>query len=200
MLHALLFVAGLTFVFVVVIGGLAGAMSVFLRENKREVQYVMGAVLVVFGLHMMGAINLPFMNYTRRLEMRTSQNVSFLRSLLIGMAFGIGWTPCIGPVLSSIFALSLSGREGEAFPLFLAYALGLGLPFLITALATGQIAGWLKKLTRRSFTFKIGRFTVLRQVNVISLVSGLLLIFMGLLIFTNSLALIAPQINWFEGI
>jgi cytochrome c-type biogenesis protein len=200
MVHALLFVLGLTFVFVVVIGGLAGFLSEFLRDNKREVQYVMGAMLVIFGLHMAGVINLPFMNYTRRFDMKTTQNVSYLRSLLIGMGFGIGWTPCIGPVLSSIFFLSVNGRQGEAFPLFLAYSLGLGVPFLITAYATGQISGWLKKITRRSFTFKIGNFTILKQVNSISLVSGLLLIFMGVLIFTNSLAIIAPAVTWFEGL
>jgi cytochrome c-type biogenesis protein len=200
MLHALLFVVGLTFVFVVVIGGLAGALSDFLQRNRREVQYVMGGVLIIFGLHMMGAINIPFLNYTRRLDIRPSQKVGYVRSLLIGMAFGVGWTPCIGPVLSSIFFLAANRSEWEAFPLFLAYSLGLGVPFLITAFATGQIAGWLKKITRRSFTFKIGSFTVLRQVNAISLVSGVLLIFMGVLIATNSLGLIAPQVNWIEGI
>ena len=195
-LHALLFVAGLTLVFVVVIGGLAGVLSAFLQENKRYLQYFMGAMLVVFGLHMMGAINIPFLNYTRRLDMGAARKASYARSLFIGMGFGIGWTPCIGPTLGAILTLAVNGRSDQAFVPVLAYSLGLGVPFLLTALATGQISGWLKRITRRSFTFKMGNWTVLRDVNIISLVSGVLLIFMGALIFTNSLAIIAPAINW----
>jgi cytochrome c-type biogenesis protein len=200
MLHALLFVIGLIFVLVVVVGGLAGAFSFFLREHRRTMQYIFGALLIVFGLHMMGAINIPFLNYTRRLELRPAENLGYLRSLLIGMAFGIGWTPCIGPVLTGIFGLSSSGEQGQAFVLFLAYGLGLGLPFLVAAAAMGRISGWLKKITRRSLTIKIGGWTVLRQVNLVSLISGLLLVFMGGLIFTNWLTILTPQISLFEGL
>lgn len=198
LLHALAFVVGFTIVFVVVIGGLAGALSSLLRENKREVQYVMGALMVFFGLHMIGLFNLNFLNYTRRMDVRPVSSLGYLRSFLIGLGFGIGWTPCIGPVLSSIFTLSLTGQEGQAFPLFLAYSLGLGIPFIATALAMGQVSGALKKLTRRSFSFKLGNFTILHEVNLVSFVSGALLIFMGVLIFTNSLALLAPAVAWFE--
>lgn len=188
--HALLFVLGLTLVFVIVIGGLAGTFSYLLREQKTVLQKVMGVVLIVFGLHSMGMINIPFLNYTRRLDMRPAASLGYLRSFLIGMGFGIGWTPCIGPTLGAIFTMALNGREGEAYLPALAYSLGLGIPFLLTALALGQVSSGLKKLTRRSYFLKVGRFTVIKEVNVISLISGLLLVVMGVLIFTNSLTIL----------
>lgn len=196
--HSLVFVLGFTIVFVVVIGGLAGALSDVLRDNRRILQQVMGVVLVVFGFHMLGVINIPFLNYTRRLEVRPATNFGYLRSFLIGTGFAIGWTPCIGPVLSSVFTLSLNGKQMEAFPLFLAYSLGLGVPFIITALAMGQVSAGLKKLTRQSFSLKIGNWKLMDRVNVISVVSGVLLIFMGVLIFSNWLTILAPAVSWFD--
>ena len=200
MAHAFLFVLGFTFVFVVVIGGLAGALSELLRTNKLLVAQVMGLLLVVFGFHMLGVINIPFLNYTRRLgdQVKPQANLGYLRSLLIGVGFGAGWTPCIGPTLGAIFTLALNGQEGQAFPLFLAYSLGLGIPFLLAGLAMGQISTALKKITRRMYSLKLGNWTVIDQVNVVSLVSGLLLIAMGLLVFTGSLTRLAPAINFFN--
>ncbi len=190
LLHALLFVIGLTIVFVVVIGGLAGAFSYLLKGNIRLIQRVMGVMLVIFGLHMVGAINIPFLNYTRRLELRPTSNFGYLRSFLIGAGFGIGWTPCVGPTLGAIFTLSLNGQQSQAFLPALAYSLGLGIPFLLTAMAMGRVSAGLKKLTRRSYSLKLGGWPLIDDVNVISLVSGLLLIIMGVLVFTNALTLL----------
>lgn len=192
--HALLFVAGLTLVFVVVIGGMAGAFSYLLKGNIKILQQIMGVMLLVFGLHMIGAINIPFLNYTRRMELRPPSNMGYLRSFLIGLGFGIGWTPCVGPTLGAILTLSINGRTDQAFLPALAYSLGLGIPFLLTALAMGRVSSWLKKITRRSYTFKIGSWTAIDQVNIISLLSGLLLIMMGVLIFTNALTLLTALV------
>ena len=196
--HSLVFVLGFTLVFVVVIGGLAGALSYALQDNRRILQQIMGVVLIVFGFHMLGVINIPFLNYTRRLEVRPASNLGYLRSFLIGTGFAIGWTPCIGPVLGSVFTISINGDQWGAFPLFLAYSLGLGVPFIITALAMGQISAGLKKLTRHSFSLKVGNWKLIDQVNVISIVSGVLLIFMGVLIFSNWLTILAPAVTWFN--
>lgn len=197
--HALLFVVGFSFVFVVVIGGLAGQLSYFLQDNKRWVQYISGAVLVVFGLHSVGLIRIPFLDYTRRLDVRPSQNLGYFRSLLIGLGFGAGWTPCVGGPLTAMFTLALNEQQAAAFPLFLAYSLGLGIPFLIVALALGQVSKWLKRVTRRTFTIKLGNWTAIDQVNIISFVSGILLIIMGYLVFTNALTILstfAPLIEF----
>lgn len=189
--NAAVFVLGFTIVFVVVIGGLAGALSLTLKQNIKIIQWVMGFLLIVFGLHTVGLINIPFLNYTRRLDLRPANNLGYLRSLLIGMGFAVGWTPCIGPTLGLILNLGLNGRAGEAFFPAIAYSLGLGIPFMLTALAMGQISSVLKRLTRRGFTLKLGSWKVIDNVNAISLVSGLLLIFMGVLVVTNSLSILA---------
>jgi cytochrome c-type biogenesis protein len=196
--NALLFVLGFTIVFAM-IGNLAGALSTLLYENKRILQYIAGGMLFIFGLHMVGLIRIQFLDYTRRLDVRPAQNLGYVRSFLIGLGFGVGWTPCIGPTLGLIFTLALNGNTQDAFVPFVAYSLGLGVPFLITALAMGQISGVLKRLTRRSYTLKLGNWTVIDQVNIVSLVSGVLLILMGLLVFFNLVTLLAPpDVTWFN--
>jgi cytochrome c-type biogenesis protein len=191
--HSALFVLGFTIIFVVVIGGLAGTFSDLLREHKRAVQYVMGVMLVIFGLFMLHMVNIPLLNYTRRADtaMRsTAGNLGYLRSLLIGMGFAIGWTPCIGPTLGLMFTLAMNNSQAEAFPLFLSYSLGLGIPFLLAGFAMGQISSGLKKLTRRTYSLKIGAWKVVDQVDIVSLVSGVLLVVVGIMVFTNSLTII----------
>ncbi|MEA2573605.1 MAG: cytochrome c-type biosis protein [Chloroflexia bacterium] len=194
--NAVLFVLGFTIVFAM-IGNLAGALSTLLYENKRILQYIAGGMLFIFGLHMIGLIRIQFLDYTRRLDVRPAQNLGYVRSFLIGLGFGVGWTPCIGPTLGLIFTLALNGNTQDAFVPFIAYSIGLGIPFLITALAMGQISGVLKRLTRRSYTLKAGNWTVIDQVNIVSLVSGVLLVVMGLLVFFNAVTLLAPATNWF---
>jgi cytochrome c-type biogenesis protein len=197
MANAFLFVLGFTIVFAM-IGNLAGALSDLLYENKRLLQYIAGGMLFIFGLHMIGLIRIQFLDYTRRLDVRPAQNLGYVRSFLIGLGFGIGWTPCIGPTLGLIFTLALNGNTSDAFVPFLAYSLGLGVPFLVTALAMGQISGVLKRLTRRSYTLKAGNWTIIDQVNIVSLVSGVLLVVMGFLVFFNLVTLLAPpDINAF---
>ena len=197
MTNAFLFVLGFTLVFVVVIGGLAGALSETLSGN-RLVGQVMGVVLIVLGLQMIGAINIPFLNYTRRVgdQIRPmgNGNASYIKSLLIGMGFAAGWTPCIGPTLGLVLTLGKNGQQWEALLPAFAYSLGLGIPFLITAMAMGQVSTGLKKLTRRMYSLKLGRWTVIDQVNIISLISGALIIFMGVLVATDALTLLN---QWF---
>jgi cytochrome c-type biogenesis protein len=152
----------------------------------------MGAMLFVFGLHMLRMINIPFLNYTRRADtaMKIDDNMGYLRSFLIGTGFAIGWTPCIGPTLGLMFTMALNGNQMGAFPLFLSYSLGLGIPFLAAGLAMGRVSAALKKLTRRTYSLKFGGWTIIDQVDIVSLVSGILLIVVGLLVFTNSLTLL----------
>jgi cytochrome c-type biogenesis protein len=190
-LHSLAFVLGFTLIFVVVVGSLAGVVSELFKTQRQVIQWVMGIMLIVFGLNAMGMVKIPFLDYTRRLDIRPATNLGYLRSFLIGIGFAIGWSPCIGYWLGIIVTLSLSGRPDQAFMPFLAYSIGLGIPFLLAGLAMGQIAGWLKKITRKMYTVRIGNWTVIDHVNIVSLISGIFLVIMGLLIVTNSMAFLA---------
>lgn len=189
--HALVFVLGFTLVFVVVIGGMAGVLSEVLQRNKTILQQIMGILLIIFGIHTLGLIRISFLDYTRRLDVRPTGNVSHLKSFLIGIGFGFGWTPCVGPTLGLIFTLAVNGQQAEAFLPGLSYSLGLGIPFMLTALAMGSISSALKRLTRRTYSLQLGSWKVMDQVNIISIISGILLIVMGLLVATNSLAILA---------
>lgn len=191
LMHSLMFVLGFTFIFVVVVGSLAGAVSQLFNQNRQLIQWIMGLLLIVFGLNAMGLFKIPFLDYTRRLDIRPAQNLGYVRSFLIGTGFAIGWTPCISYWLGILITLSLNGKPEQAFVPFLAYSIGLGIPFLLAGLAMGQISGWLKKITRKMYTFRIGNWTVIDHVNVVSLVSGVFLVIMGLLIVTNSMAFLA---------
>jgi cytochrome c-type biogenesis protein len=126
--------------------------------------------------------------------MRPGPNLSYVRSFLIGLGFGLGWTPCIGPTLALIFGLAMNGEQTQAILPFLAYSIGLGVPFMLTALAMGSISKSLKRLTRYSYSLKIGNWTLIDRVNIVSLISGGLLIVMGVLIFTNLLTILAPAV------
>jgi cytochrome c-type biogenesis protein len=185
--HAIMFILGFTFVFGAVFGGLASFLTEFFFRNKDLINKIMGIMLIVFGLHSVGLIRIGFLDYTRRLDLRPSQNLGYLRSLIIGIGFAVGWTPCTSLQLGLIFTLARNGAPEQAFIPFVIYSLGFGLPFLLAALALGQISAGLKRITRRSYTFKIGNWTAIEQVNIISLVSGIVLIIMGILVLTNAL-------------
>jgi len=195
--HALMFMLGFTFVFGAILGGMASFMKVFFFDNRHIINWVMGILLIIFGLQTLTILRIPFLDYTKRLDLRPSQNLGYLRSLIIGIAFAIGWTPCTSYQLGLIFTLA-TNNPGQAFIPFLVYSLGFGLPFLLAALALGQVSAGLKRITRRSYFFKIGNWTIIERVNIISLISGVVLVFMGILVLTNALAFlstITPPIN-----
>ncbi|MEO7979324.1 MAG: cytochrome c biogenesis protein CcdA [Sporichthyaceae bacterium] len=141
---ALLFVAGFTFVFVsagVLIGGLGG----FLLENQDVLRRVLGALTIVLGLSFVGF--LPWLQRDVRLDRRPA--VGLLGAPVLGMVFGLGWSPCLGPTLAAVLALGLGeGTAARGGVLAVAYCLGLGLPFVLAALAFGRamtVFGWFKK-------------------------------------------------------
>ena len=173
----LLFVAGFTVVFVS-LGAGATAFGQFLRRNQDTFTTVAGWLVVGFGLFVAVTalwnprIFMPLMR-ERRLEVRPSRLGAYAPPLM-GVAFGFGWTPCIGPILGSILTLAATEETVvRGMVLLLAYSLGLGLPFVLAALGTGKLVGALAVLRRR-----------LRSVNV---VSGLLLAGFGVLMLTGGL-------------
>jgi cytochrome c-type biogenesis protein len=141
---ALLFVAGFTFVFVSA-GVLLGGFSAFLIENQVVLQRILGSLTIVLGLVFVGG--LPWLQRDLRVHSRPA--VGLAGAPILGMLFGLGWTPCIGPTLGAVMALGIdSGTAARGGLLAVAYCLGLGLPFVVTALAFGRamtMFGWVKR-------------------------------------------------------
>ena len=174
-LHTISFVVGFSLVFTALGAsvGLLGAMiSLELLRNAA------GALLIVFGLFLLAATKLPWLNYQKRLNLTQAKGSGYLRSLSIGAIFSLGWTPCVGPVLGGILALAWSSQTvWQGIYLLLAYCLGLGLPFIGVSLALGAASRYLSWLSRHAFAT--------------SAVSAALLISVGILMLTGNLGYIS---------
>lgn len=172
-LHALLFGLGFSLVFVLLFGLPVGYLGHFFAGFTPILAKIGGLLLIVFGLHTAGLIQIPFLLMERRMEIGVSSSPTYLRSLLVGMAFGAGWTPCVGPLLGAILTLALDAQSVWQAVFFLSvYSLGLGLPFLLVALLLTTATGWLRRLNRHP--------------RVVSVVSGAFLIIIGLLLLTGT--------------
>ncbi len=173
-LHAASFVLGFSLVFIA-LGAVAGALSVFLRGPV--LRYLGGVLIIFFGLALAGALKVPFLYNEARLTWRAKREWGYVSSWLIGMVFAAGWTPCIGPALAAILALSANQHTAGRSVLLLAfYALGVGLPFVLAAALIEQFSGWLKR---------IGRYLPLIQK-----INGIMLILIGLLVLGDGFAAI----------
>jgi cytochrome c-type biogenesis protein len=133
-----------------------------------------GTIIIVFGLHLAGIISIPFLLQEHAAEIKFQR--SYITSFLFGASFAVGWSPCVGPVLGSVLTLAAT-QPGTSFSLLMAYALGLGLPFLLVGAFSGQTLAYIKKY---------GSF--LKYFNI---VVGILLIIIGILVFTQTLSIIA---------
>ncbi len=172
-LHSLSFVVGFSVVFVV-LGAIAGLTGFAISPNVALLNRIAGSLLIAFGLFMFAALKLPWLNYERRLTPSLGKTSGYLRSILIGAIFSLAWTACVGPILGGILALAMdSATAWHGAYLLAVYSLGLGLPFLIIGVAFDSITPLLKRIHRYS--------------NLISIISGLLLIAIGVLILTNNL-------------
>ncbi len=167
----ILFTLGFSIVFIVF-----GAASTFLGQvllkNSYELRVMAGLVIVVLSLHIIGIINIKFLNYEKRIQ--TNTNTNFYSPILIGMAFAFGWTPCIGPILGSILVLAATEESiNRGIILLIFYSLGLALPFILS--------GYLiQKFLIFSKNFK-------KNINIVSKIGGLILLITGILILTNQL-------------
>ncbi len=182
-LHAAFFVLGFILIFVM-LGAVASSIGVVLKEHQLALRHVSGVLIILFGVALTGLLPLPFLQRERRLHIEQGEP-ALLRSALIGLAFGAGWTPCIGPILGSIFMLaqeSTTLTQG-VFYLFV-YGLGLGVPFLLAGLLIDRVGGVVRR---------INRYT-----RPIQLVGGVVLALTGVLILTGTLdqlARFSPIIN-----
>lgn len=176
-LNALFFVLGFSMVF----AALGVALNTILERVAYDAQIwlsrIGGAVVIFFGLYLTGLVKIGFLEQEHKLSVSTKTGRSrYVTSFLFGLAFAAGWTPCVGAALGVILGLA-AAQPGRAFYLLLSYALGLGLPFLIVGLFVSQASGLLVKFSR--------------AVKYINIIFGLILIGLGILIFTQQLARIA---------
>jgi cytochrome c-type biogenesis protein len=179
-LTSLAFVIGFSIVFVL-LGASATAIGKLMFAKLPLLSKIAGAVLVVFGLHTMGVFRLAFLETEKRVHSR-SKPAGPLGAMLVGVAFAFGWTPCIGPILGGILAIAGSKSSvTEGITLLAVYSLGLGIPFLLTSLAINQFFGAAKKIRR--------------YYHAIELVSGGLLIAIGVLIMTGQLTIITRYLQ-----
>ena len=170
--HSLSFVVGFSVVFITLgaIVGLAG----FALTSAPIARNIAGGLLIVFGLFVLGTLKFPWLNYEKRLAPSLGATTGYLRSLLIGAIFSLAWTPCVAGLLGGTLALALSSNTvWQGVYLLGTFSLGLGLPFIIIGLAFDSIAPILKRIRRYSTSIYI--------------VSGLLLIAVGVAVVTGSL-------------
>ncbi len=177
-LSSVFFVLGFSVVFSLLGVLLQGILSSIAYDLRTYLGYLGGLFIIFFGLLLTGLLKVDFLQQEHKFAVHKTQH-QHLTSFLFGAAFAVGWTPCVGAVLGGVLTLAVTQPEA-ALPLMLAYSLGLGLPFLLAGLFLSRLSGVITK---------IGPY--LKTLNV---VFGVLLIILGILVFTNNLNVVA---NWF---
>ena len=178
--NALGFVTGFTVVFVL-LGAFAGALGGLLQKYQTIVNIITGGIVVILGLNFTGIIRIGFLNGTKKLQVRI-QNIHFTTSVVFGMVFAIGYTPCVGAFLgSALMMASQRGTMAAGILMLVLYSAGLGIPFFISALL----------IDRLKATFQV----IKSHYHVINLVCGIFLIVMGILMMTGTFGYLMRLLN-----
>ncbi len=179
-LHSAAFVLGFTLTFVA-LGATASTLGSFLRAYQFQLREIGGILLVLIGLHLVGILKLPFLYWQKRFEFHPARP-SYPASLLIGIIFAIGWTPCVGLILGSILGLAANAATlSQGVLLLLAYSLGLGVPFLLLGLGLDRMSKILKRLKPYLGKIEVG--------------TGVVMILAGIMIFFNLLPYLNQYFN-----
>ncbi len=167
----ILFCLGFSTVFII-FGATASFLGQILLQNSQILRIFAGIIIIIFSLQLIGIFNFSFLNFEKRFEAKKTESIIF--PYIIGLAFGFGWTPCIGPILGSILALAaIEETLGKAIFLLISYSLGLAIPFVLS--------GYLiQRFLIFSKNFK-------KNINIISKTGGVVLLITGILILTNKL-------------
>jgi cytochrome c-type biogenesis protein len=181
--HALCFISGFTLIFLA-LRATATTLGRFLQYNQVWLERIGGMLIVVFGLYMLGVFRIGAFAQERRVHLQ-DKPVGYLGSVLVGVAFGAGWTPCIGPILGSILAYTgaQTTNLAQGIMLLLAYSLGLAIPFLVAALAVERFIEWFKRYRR--------------YIPLTSKIAGGILVAVGLLLASGYFSALA---NWLQGL
>tara|TARA_Y100000741_G_scaffold340747_1_gene302555 strand:+ start:1342 stop:2049 length:708 start_codon:yes stop_codon:yes gene_type:complete len=174
----ILFSLGFSFVFII-FGAAASYLGQILLQNSQTLRIVAGLVIIIFSLQLIGFLNISFLNFEKKIYTKKNNNIWF--SFIVGMAFGFGWTPCIGPILGSILALASTEETiSQAVILLTFYSLGLAIPFVLS--------GYLMQ------RFLIFSKNFKKNINLVSKIGGIILLITGILILTNQLQVLGYYI------
>ncbi len=179
--NALGFVLGFSLVFIT-LGAFASGIGRLLQQHKTETNLITGAIVVLFGLNFMGVLRLPVLNQTKKADVKI-RHTGFFSALLFGIVFSIGWTPCVGAFLgSALMMASQSNTMGQGIGMLVLYSIGLGIPFLISALILDRLKG----------TFQF----IKKNYAVINIVSGLFLVVVGVLMMTGTMGYLLSLLSF----
>jgi len=180
--HALWFVAGFSLVFVA-LGATASAVGALLLGSQVWIGRVGGVIVILFGLYLLGILRPAFLMRERRIHL-ANKPLGYLGSAFVGFTFGAAWTPCIGPILGAILTLAAAQASlGQGTALLAVYALGLAIPFLVTALALDRFLVWFQRFRR--------------YIAWVNRIAGGVLVVLGLLLVTDRFTLLA---SWLQGL
>ena len=180
LIHASLFIAGFTIIFML-LGAGATTLGYVVKSQRVWLARIGGALIIVFGLYLVGALNIGFLARERRVHL-ANKPVGYLGSVLVGIAFGAGWSPCIGPILGAILTYTASEADLQrGMVLLFTYSMGLAVPFLVAAFAVE----WFLKTFQK---FK-------RYLGYVQKVAGVLLIIVGILMITNYFTILATMLQ-----
>ena len=176
--HSLAFVLGFTIVFVL-LGATASLAGSVLSQHLDIIRIVGGVLVIIMGIFVMDVVNIPFLQQEAKLQLKT-RPAGYIGTLVVGMIFGAGWTPCTGPFLGSVLALAMSTDTlGRGMALLTFYSLGLGIPFIVSALAISAFLSSFNKLKKHFHAIKIA--------------SGAILVVMGVLLVMDKMTILIPR-------
>ncbi len=181
-LNSILFIIGFSIIFVS-LGASATVIGQFLVQKLNLLSKIAGAIIIIFGLHMLGLFKIKFLNYEKKFH--ADKKIGPFGSLVAGLAFAFGWTPCIGPVLAAILTIAAQQHTvGKGITLLSVYSLGLGIPFLITSLSINAFLAFFRKFSK--------------YIRWVEVAGGALLVAVGILIMTNNLTVLSSYFaKWF---
>jgi cytochrome c-type biogenesis protein len=180
LIASIFFILGFSFVFVS-LGAAATAIGDFLSQRLRLLSKIAGIVVILFGLHTMGLLRINWLYSEKRVQVDRKPR-GLMGAFLVGLAFAFGWTPCIGPILAGILAIAgAQDTVWKGIQLLAIYSLGLGIPFLLTALAINRFFSAMARIRK--------------HYHAIEVASGLLLCVIGALIFTDKFTIIARYLS-----
>jgi cytochrome c-type biogenesis protein len=176
--HSLVFVLGFSLVFVL-LGATASLAGSVLTQHLDVIRVVGGVLIIIMGVFVMDVVRIPFLQREAKLRLKT-RPAGYIGTFVVGMIFGAGWTPCTGPFLGSVLALAMTGETlGSGMALLTLYSLGLGIPFILSAIAISAFLSSFNKLKKHFKAIKV--------------TSGIILVVMGVLLLMDKMTILIPR-------